>query len=99
MSNSPLRRDRGFASAFREEHTKVRGHWFAAKVPPQQCALTSMVGGIVRHILHQVHQANLRRASRKHFAQGFVGHSIHELGLFFLDFCTLFLYCREVHPD
>src|SRR5260370_1356472 len=51
---------------------------------------------MVRQMLHQVRQADLCCAKRKDFPQGFVGHVIHELGLFFLDFRPLSLHRGSV---
>ena len=68
---------------------EVGGQRLGPKLPHHQSDLTTMVSGMVRQMLHQVRQAGLCCAKRKHFPQGFVRHAIHELGLFFFDFRLL----------
>jgi len=80
---------------------EVRGQSLGPKLPHHQRDLTPVVSGMVRQMLHQVRQTDLRRANRKHSFQGFVRHALHELGLFFFDFRPLSLHRSEVDatPD
>ncbi len=80
---------RSLTAAFRQKHMEVRGQRLGAKLPHHQCDLPPMVSGVVRHMLHQVRQAGLCCAKRKHLSQGFIRHAIHELGLFFFNFRPL----------
>jgi hypothetical protein len=88
-------RSRSLARAFYQKHMEVRGRGLGVKLPHHYCYLTSMVGGMVRQMLHQMRQLDLRSAKRKHFLQGLVCHTIHELGLFFLDLRPLYLHRSE----
>jgi hypothetical protein len=79
-----------------KKHMEVRCHRLGAKLPHHQRDLTPMVSGMVCQMLHQVRQADLRCAKRKHSRQGFVGHAIHELALFLFNFHPLCLHRRDI---
>ena len=76
-------------AAFHQKDMEVRGQRHGVKLAHHQCELTSMVSRMVCQMLHQVHQSDLCCAKRKHCFQRFVGHAIHELNLFFLNFRPL----------
>jgi hypothetical protein len=80
---------RGIARTFHQEHMEVRGHRLGTKLPHHQSDLASVVRGMVRHMLHQVRQSDLRGAKWEHSFQQFICQAVHELGLFFLDFGPL----------
>jgi hypothetical protein len=77
---------------FHEKYVKVRCQRLSAKLPHCQRDLTSMVGGVVNNVQHQVHQFDLRSAKGNRFRQAFMGHSIYELALLHLDFHPLRLH-------
>jgi len=52
------------------------GERLGIKLAHHEGDLTSMVNGMVRQMLHQVRQAELRGAKRKHSFQGFAGQAI-----------------------
>jgi hypothetical protein len=68
---------------------EVRGHRLSTQLPHHQSDLASMVSGMVRQVLHQVHQSDFCCAKWEHSFQQFSRQAIHELGLFFLDFGPL----------
>jgi hypothetical protein len=78
-----------FPAAFHQKHMEIRGQRLNVELPHHQCDLTSMVGGMVRQMLHQVRQSDLCFAKRQHCFQGFGCYTIHELDLYFLDFRPL----------
>jgi hypothetical protein len=84
------------ATAFHQKHMEVGGHRFGVKLPHHQCDLTPMVSGMVRQMLHQVRQTDVRRAKRNQFLQGFNCQTTHELCLFFLNFRPLQLHRSNV---
>jgi hypothetical protein len=55
-----LMSSRSLAAAFHQKDMEVRGQRLGAKLPHHQRDLTSMVSGMVRQMLHQVHQSDLR---------------------------------------
>ena len=69
------------AAAFHQKHVEVRGQRLGVKLPHHGCDLTSMVSGMVRHMLHEVRQPDLCGAKGEHSSQGFVRQPIHELDL------------------
>src|ERR1700722_11389752 len=52
------------AAAFHQKHVKVRGQRVGVKLPHHGCDLTSMVSGMVRHMLHEVRQSRDSSVSR-----------------------------------
>ena len=98
---SKLLRSPSLTAPFHQKHMEVRGKSLGAKLPHHQRDLTPVISGMVRQMLRQVRQTDLRCANGKHSSQGFVGHAIHELGLFFFKFRPLSLHRSEVDatPD
>jgi hypothetical protein len=64
---------------------EVRGHGLGTKLPHHQSDLASVVSGVVRQMLHQVHQSNLCCAKWEHSFQEFICQAVHELGLLVLN--------------
>jgi len=79
----------GFARTFHQKHMEIRGHRLGTKLPHHQSDLASMVGGMVRHMLHQVRQADVCGAKWEHSFQEFICQAVHELVLFVLDLSPL----------
>ena len=52
-------------AAFHQKHMEIRGQRLSVELPHHQCDLTSMVGGMVRQMLHQVRETDLRGANGK----------------------------------
>ena len=73
------------AGAFQHEGMKVRSHWLCTELPNHHGDLTSVVGGMISHVLHQVRQSDLRGAKREQFYQRFIVQAIYEFFLFLLD--------------
>ena len=84
------------ARAFHQKHGEVRGARLGGKLPHHVRDLASMVGGMVRQMLHEVRKTDLRRADRKHPSQGFVRYLTHKFKLFSLDFRPLQLHRGRV---
>jgi hypothetical protein len=84
-----LKSRRSLAAAFDQKHMEVRGKRLGVKLAHHQRDLTSMVSGMVRQMLHEVGQTDLRCAKREHSFQGFVCQAIHELDQFLLNFSPL----------
>jgi hypothetical protein len=53
-------------AAFHQKHMEIRGQRLSVELPHHQCDLTSMVGGMVRQMLHQVRQSDLCFSKRQH---------------------------------
>jgi hypothetical protein len=81
-------------AAHQQKPGEVGGDWFSTKLPHHQRNLTAMISGMVRHVLHQVREAEVCCANRKHLSQRFVCDAIHKLHLFSLD-----LGPRQLHRN
>src|SRR5215467_10656400 len=81
---------------FHERHVKIRRQRLGPKLPQHQGDLPSMVRGMVREVLHQVHQAHLRPANRQHSPQDFIGQASYELDLLSLGLGPLCLNRSDV---
>jgi hypothetical protein len=55
----------GPAESLNQKHVKVRCQWLVIKLPQHERDLTSMVGGMVHKVLHQVDQTDLSRTKRE----------------------------------
>ena len=74
---------------FHQKYVEIRCQRLGTKLPHRQRDLTSMIGGVVDDVLHEVHQGEPRSTKGEHFCQAFIGHPIYESGLLQLDFYPL----------
>jgi hypothetical protein len=72
-----------------KKNVEIRCQRLSTKLPHRQRELTSMIGGVVDDVLHQVHQGEPRSTKGEHFRQALIGHPIYEFGLLQLDFYPL----------
>ena len=81
---------------FQKKYVEIRRQRLSTKLPHRQRALTSMIGGVVDDVLHQVHQREPRSTKGEHSRQALIVHPIYELGLLQLDFYQLRLQSIDV---
>jgi len=74
---------------FQKKYVEIRRQRLSTKLPHRECHLTSMIGGVVDDVLHQVHQREPHSTKGEQLRQGFIVHPIYELGLLQLDFDPL----------
>ena len=84
------------AGILHQKDVEVRRPRLGPELPHCQRELTSMVGGVIREVLHQVHQFDLCSSKWKPFLQVVVGHAIYKLDLFSLDLYPLRLHAVGV---
>ena len=73
-------------AALYQKHGEVCRERLGRKLAHHERNLPPVICGMVRQVLHQMRQADLCFAHRKHPSQGFGCHAIHKLDLFSLDF-------------
>ena len=71
---------------FQKKYVEIRRQRLSTKLPHRERHLTSMIGGVVDDVLHQVHQREPHSTKGEHFRQALIVHPIYELGLLQLDF-------------
>jgi len=81
---------------FHQKYVEVSGYWLSAKLPHHQCDLTTMVGGVIRQMLHELRQSDLSRAKWKELLKFFVCQPIQKLDLLFLDLRPLQLHRSDI---
>jgi hypothetical protein len=72
---------RRVAEIFYQKYMEICSQRLSTNLPHYHRELTSMVGGVVDDVLHQVHQFDPRSAKGKQFRQVFAGHAIYKLRL------------------
>ena len=86
----------GFRGILYQKDVEIRRQRLGPELPHCQRQLTSMIGGMIRKVLHEMGQLDACSSKRKHFRQVFVGHALNELGLLHLDFHPFRSHCVEV---
>jgi len=81
---------------FHKKYVKICCQRLSTKLPQGEHHLTSMIGGVIDDMLHQVHQPEPSSAKGKHFRQVLIVHPIYELGLLQLYLYPLRLQSIEV---
>jgi hypothetical protein len=57
---------------FHQKYVEIRCRRLSTKLTHRQRDLTSMIGGVVDDVLHQVHQGEPRSTKGEHFRQALI---------------------------